>query len=67
MNEQQFENAVARMVQGDKTGLREIYEAYIGYGIRQSSLNREAVTRDILLPWPEIWRLILSVNTGKKN
>ena len=31
MNEQQFENAVARMVQGDKNALREIYEAYIGY------------------------------------
>ena len=31
MNEQQFENAVARMVQGDKGGLKEIYEAYLGY------------------------------------
>ncbi len=55
MNEQQFENAVARMVQGDKTGLREIYEAYIGYiyrivyDILQNKENAEDVTSDFFI------------------
>lgn len=55
MNEQQFENAVARMVQGDKTGLKEIYEAYIGYIYRivyeilQNKENAEDVTSDFFI------------------
>lgn len=54
MNDQQFEQAVARMVQGDKTGLKEIYEAYIGYIYRivyevlQNRENAEDVTSDFL-------------------
>ncbi len=55
MNEQQFENAVARMVQGDKTGLREIYEAYLGYIYRivyeilQNKENAEDVTSEFFI------------------
>lgn len=55
MTEQQFETAVARMVQGDKTGLKEIYEAYIGYIYRiiyeilQSKENAEDVTSDFFI------------------
>lgn len=55
MNEQQFENAVARMVQGDKTGLKEIYEAYVGYIYRivyevlQNRENAEDVASDFFI------------------
>lgn len=55
MNEQQFENAVARMVQGDKTALKEIYEAYLGYIYRivyeilQNKENAEDVTSEFFI------------------
>ena len=55
MNEQQFENAVSRMVQGDKTALREIYEAYLGYVYRivyeilQNKENAEDVTSEFFI------------------
>ncbi len=55
MNEQEFEYAVSRMVQGDKTGLRDIYEAYIGYIYRivyeilQSKENAEDVTSEFFI------------------
>lgn len=55
MNEQQFENAVARMVQGDKTGLKEIYENYVGYIYRiiyevlQNKENAEDVTSEFFI------------------
>lgn len=55
MNEHQFEDAVARMVQGDKTGLKEIYEAYIGYIYRivyevlQNKENAEDVASDFFI------------------
>lgn len=55
MNEHQFEDAVARMVRGDKTGLKEIYEAYIGYIYRivyevlQNKENAEDVTSEFFI------------------
>lgn len=55
MNEHQFEEAVARMVRGDKTGLREIYENYVGYIYRiiyevlQSRENAEDVTSEFFI------------------
>ena len=55
MNEHQFEEAVARMVRGDKTGLREIYENYVGYIYRiiyevlQNKENAEDVTSDFFI------------------
>lgn len=55
MNEQQFENAVARMVQGDKTGLKEIYTSYAGYIYRiiyevlQNKENAEDVTSEFFI------------------
>ncbi len=55
VNEHQFEEAVARMVQGDKTGLKEIYEHYIGYIYRiifevlQNKENAEDVTSEFFI------------------
>lgn len=55
MNERQFEEAVARMVQGDKSGLKEIYESYVGYIYRiiyevlQSKENAEDVTSEFFI------------------
>lgn len=55
MNERQFEKAVARMVQGDKTGLKEIYENYAGYIYRiiyevlQNKENTEDVTSEFFI------------------
>lgn len=55
MNERQFEEAVARMVQGDKAGLKEIYENYVGYIYRiiyevlQNKENAEDVTSDFFI------------------
>ena len=67
MNEQQFENAVSRMVQGDKTGLKEIYEAYIGYIYRivyeilQNKENAEDVTSDFFI---RLWDKAEQFKTG---
>lgn len=55
MNEREFEEAVARMVQGDKTGLKVIYENYAGYIYRiiyevlQNKENTEDVTSDFFI------------------
>lgn len=55
MNEQQFENAVARMAQGDKTALKEIYISYAGYIYRiiyevlQNKENAEDVTSEFFI------------------
>ncbi len=55
MDERQFEKAVARMIQGDKTGLKEIYENYVGYIYRiiyevlQNKENAEDVTSDFFI------------------
>ena len=55
MDERQFERAVAGMIQGDKTGLKEIYENYAGYIYRiiyevlQNKENAEDVTSDFFI------------------
>lgn len=55
MTEHQFEQAVGRMVRGDKTGLKEIYENYLGYIYRiiyeilQSKENAEDVTSEFFI------------------
>lgn len=55
MNEHQFEDAVTRMVRGDKTALKDIYEAYVGYIYRivyeilQNRENAEDVTSDFFI------------------
>ena len=55
MNEHQFEEAVARMVRGYKSGLKEIYENYIGYIYRiiydvlQNKENAEDVTSEFFI------------------
>lgn len=55
MDERQFEKAVARMVQGDKSGLKEIYENYAGYIYRiiyevlRNKENTEDVTSEFFI------------------
>ena len=55
MDERQFEISVARMVQGDKTGLKEIYENYAGYIYRiiyevlRNKENTEDVTSEFFI------------------
>ncbi len=55
MKEKQFEEAVARMVRGDKNALKEIYESYAGYIYRiiyevlQNRENAEDVTSDFFI------------------
>lgn len=55
MNEHQFEEAAARMVRGDKAGLKEIYENYVGYIYRiiyevlQNKENAEDVTSEFFI------------------
>ena len=55
MNERQFEEAVARMTQGDKTALKEIYECYAGYIYRivyevlRNKENTEDVTSEFFI------------------
>lgn len=55
MNERQFEEAVARMTQGDKTALKEIYESYAGYIYRivyevlRNRENAEDVTSEFFI------------------
>ncbi len=55
MTEHQFEQAVGRMVRGDKAGLKEIYENYLGYIYRiiyeilQSRENAEDVTSEFFI------------------
>lgn len=55
MEEVQFVQAVEKMKQGDKQGLQEIYQAYIGYiysivyQIIQNKENAEDVTSDFFL------------------
>ncbi|MCM1125806.1 MAG: RNA polymerase sigma factor [Lachnospiraceae bacterium] len=55
MTEHQFEQAVERMVRGDKTGLKEIYENYLGYIYRiiyeivQSKENAEDIASEFFI------------------
>ncbi|GFI46300.1 ECF RNA polymerase sigma factor SigE [Lachnospiraceae bacterium] len=55
VKEHQFEEAMARIVQGDKTGLKEIYENYAAYIYRmvyevlQSRENAEDVTSEFFI------------------
>lgn len=55
MDERQFEKAMARMVQGDKTALKEIYESYAGYIYRityevlRNKENTEDVTSEFFI------------------
>ncbi len=55
MTNEQFEAAIARMLRGDRAGLKEIYEAYIGYIYRiifeilQNKENAEDVTSEFFI------------------
>lgn len=55
MDERQFEKAMARIVQGDKDALKEIYESYVGYIYRiiyevlRNKENTEDVTSDFFI------------------
>lgn len=55
MDDRQFEECIKAMVQGDKQGLRQIYEAYVGYvytityGILGNKENAEDVTSEFFI------------------
>lgn len=55
MEERQFEEAMARMVQGDQSALKEIYESYVGYIYRiiyevlRNKENAEDVTSEFFI------------------
>ena len=55
MDEREFEKAMARIVQGDKDALKEIYESYAGYIYRiiyevlRNKENTEDVTSDFFI------------------
>lgn len=61
MTQSEFEASVARIQQGDKEGLKEIYEAYISYiymivlGIVGSRENAEDVTSEFFI---KIWTVL---------
>lgn len=67
MEETQFISAVEKMKMGDKEGLREIYQAYIGYiysivyQIIQNKENAEDVTSEFFL---KIWEKAGQYKTG---
>ncbi len=67
MTNQQFDAAVARMVGGDKSGLKEIYEAYISYVYRiiyevlRSRENAEDVTSEFFI---KLWDKAESYQPG---
>ena len=52
MNNREFDRCMRRMQKGDKTGLKEIYEAYISYiyavirGVVKNKENAEDLTAD---------------------
>lgn len=55
MGEEQFEKCIAAMVQGDRQGLRQVYEAYAGYiytivyGILGNKEHAEDVTSEFFI------------------
>ncbi len=67
MEETQFISAVEKMKMGDKEGLREIYQAYIGYiysivyQVIQNKENAEDVTSEFFL---RIWEKAGQYKTG---
>ena len=67
MEETQFISAVEKMKMGDKEGLREIYQAYIGYiysivyQIIQNKENAEDITSEFFL---KIWEKAGQYKTG---
>lgn len=70
MTEQQFEKAVRLMVNGDKAGLREIYENYLGYIYRivyeilQSKENAEDVTSEFFI---RLWNKAEQYKPGERS
>ena len=55
MSEEQFEKCIQAMVQGDKQGLRQVYESYVGYiytivyGILGNKEHAEDVTSEFFI------------------
>ena len=55
MNNREFDRCMRRMQKGDKTGLKEIYEAYISYiyavirGVVKNKENAEDLTAELNL------------------
>ena len=55
MNNREFDRCMRRMQKGDKTGLKEIYEAYISYiyavirGVVKNKENAEDLTAEFFI------------------
>ena len=67
MNNREFERCMRRMQKGDKTGLKEIYEAYIAYiyavimGILKNKENAEDLTADFFI---KLWNMADQYKAG---
>lgn len=67
MTETKFEECIIQICQGNRNGLKEIYEAYFSYiykviyGILQNKENTEDMTADFFL---KLWRIAPSYQAG---
>ena len=67
MNNREFDRCMRRMQKGDKTGLKEIYEAYISYiyavirGIVKNKENAEDLTAEFFI---KLWNMADQYKAG---
>ena len=72
MNNREFDRCMRRMQKGDKTGLKEIYEAYISYiyavirGVVKNKENAEDLTAEFLLSCG-IWQISIRPGVGIRH
>lgn len=72
MNNREFDRCMRRMQKGDKTGLKEIYEAYISYiyavirGVVKNKENAEDLTADFLSSCG-IWLISIRPGAGIRH
>ena len=72
MNNREFDRCMRRMQKGDKTGLKEIYEAYISYiyavimGVVKNKENAEDLTAEFFI---KLWNMAdqYKVGSGHKT
>ena len=67
MNNREFDRCMRRMQKGDKTGLKEIYEAYISYiyavirGVVKNKENAEDLTAEFFI---KLWNMADQYKAG---
>ena len=67
MNNREFDRCMRRMQKGDKTGLKEIYEAYISYiyavirGVVKNKENAEDLTAEFFI---KLWNMAEQYKAG---